>query len=223
MSGTSLQPVLGTDSDAERSAAEVDPSRRGRARWQGRRSGKGRGRRQGALVRLRGEIPLSARLALAVVGVASLFALWFFAAYVLSTSTVLVPTPLGNLEGRRRLLEQRRAVTDLWASALRVIKGYSLSMGVGIVLGLAIGSFRSIEAFWESPIGFLRYIPATALTPLFLLWLGIDETPKVALDHRRHRLLQHPDGRRRRPLGASRADHRVVHARCRTSPRVAHA
>jgi NitT/TauT family transport system permease protein len=64
---------------------------------------------------------------------------------------------------------------------LRVIKGYSLSMGVGIVLGLAIGSFRSIEAFWESPIGFLRYIPATALTPLFLLWLGIDETPKVAL------------------------------------------
>ncbi len=43
------------------------------------------------------------------------------------------------------------------------------------------GSFRSVEAFFESPIGFLRYIPATALTPLFLLWLGIDETPKVAL------------------------------------------
>ena len=38
-----------------------------------------------------------------------------------------------------------------------------------------------MEAFWESPIGFLRYIPATALTPLFLVWLGIDEAPKVAL------------------------------------------
>ena len=30
-------------------------------------------------------------------------------------------------------------------------------------------------------IGFLRYIPASALTPLFLLWLGIDEAPKIAL------------------------------------------
>ena len=49
------------------------------------------------------------------------------------------------------------------------------------MLGVAIGSFRSVEAFWESPIGFLRYIPATALTPLFLLWLGIDEAPKIAL------------------------------------------
>jgi NitT/TauT family transport system permease protein len=30
-------------------------------------------------------------------------------------------------------------------------------------------------------MGFLRYIPATALTPLLLLWLGIDEAPKIAL------------------------------------------
>jgi NitT/TauT family transport system permease protein len=181
VTGTSLQPVLGTDPEAELGAVEADPSQRGRARGQGRRSGKGRGRKQGALLRLRAEIPLPARMGLAVVGVVSLFALWWFAAYVLSTSTVLVPTPSATWKAGVDYWNSGELTTDLWASALRVIKGYSLSMGVGIVLGLAIGSFRSIEAFWESPIGFLRYIPATALTPLFLLWLGIDETPKVAL------------------------------------------
>ncbi len=41
--------------------------------------------------------------------------------------------------------------------------------------------FASVEAFFEPQIGFLRYIPATALTPLFLLWLGIGETPKIWL------------------------------------------
>ena len=44
-----------------------------------------------------------------------------------------------------------------------------------------MASFRSAEAFLEPQIGFLRYIPASALTPLFLLWLGIDEAPKIAL------------------------------------------
>jgi NitT/TauT family transport system permease protein len=59
--------------------------------------------------------------------------------------------------------------------------GYSISVVIGAVLGIAIGTFASIESFFEPQIGFLRYIPATALTPLFLLWLGIDESPKIWL------------------------------------------
>jgi NitT/TauT family transport system permease protein len=181
VTGTSLRPGRGLDPDPARPVPDLDPERAGRARWQRKRSRAGRGRKQGALLRLRAEIPLSARVALAFLGLATLFGLWWFAATVLSTDAVLVPTPAASWRAGVDYWNSGELGTDLWASALRVIKGYSLSMGIGIVLGLAIGSYRSIEAFWESPIGFLRYIPATALTPLFLLWLGIDETPKVAL------------------------------------------
>jgi NitT/TauT family transport system permease protein len=52
---------------------------------------------------------------------------------------------------------------------------------IGIVVGMLIGSYRSVESFFEPQIGFLRYIPASALTPLFLLWLGIGESPKIWL------------------------------------------
>ena len=38
-----------------------------------------------------------------------------------------------------------------------------------------------MSAFFEPQIGFLRYIPASALDPLLLLWLGIDEAPKITL------------------------------------------
>jgi NitT/TauT family transport system permease protein len=44
-----------------------------------------------------------------------------------------------------------------------------------------MGSLASAEALFEPLIGFLRYIPAGALTPLFLLWLGIGESPKITL------------------------------------------
>ena len=39
----------------------------------------------------------------------------------------------------------------------------------------------SVESFFEPQVGFLRYIPAGALTPLLLLWLGIGESPKITL------------------------------------------
>jgi len=70
---------------------------------------------------------------------------------------------------------------DLWASLQRVLIGYTISVAIGVVLGIAIGTFASIEAFFEAQIGFLRYIPASALTPLFLIWLGIGEAPKIWL------------------------------------------
>jgi NitT/TauT family transport system permease protein len=168
----------GSNAVAEMGAGTSDATPAGRGSKPARA---GRGRKQGALLRLRAEIPFPARAALAVIGVLGLFGLWWFAATVLSTNAVLVPTPNASWKAGVDYWNSGELATDFIASATRVAKGYAISMSVGIVLGLAIGSFRSIESFWESPIGFLRYIPATALTPLFLLWLGIDETPKVAL------------------------------------------
>jgi NitT/TauT family transport system permease protein len=140
----------------------------------------GRGRRQHALLRLRGEIPLSARVGLAVLGVVLLVGTWWLAADVLVDKPFLA-SPLDTVRGLQDLWKSGDLWSDVEASGLRILKGYSISLAIGVVLGVLIGSFRSVEALWESPIGFLRYVPATALTPLFLAWLGIDESPKVAL------------------------------------------
>ncbi len=140
----------------------------------------GRGRRQHALLRLRGEIPASLRIALGVAGVASIFVLWWMVATFLTTDDFLLPTPAATWSAGIELW-RTGLPSDLAASASRVGWAYLISMTIGVVLGVTIGSFRSVEAFWEPQIGFLRYIPATALTPLFLLWLGIDEAPKIAL------------------------------------------
>ncbi len=141
---------------------------------------RGRGRRQHALFRLRGEIPFGARVGLAAFGLVALFGAWWLAADVLYDKPFLA-SPIETLRGLDALWRSGELGADVEASGLRILKGYSISLAIGMVLGVPIGCFRSVEAFWESPIGFLRYVPATALTPLFLFWLGIDEAPKVAL------------------------------------------
>ena len=44
-----------------------------------------------------------------------------------------------------------------------------------------MGSFASIRALFEPIIGIVRYMPAPAFIPLLIIYLGIDEAPKIAL------------------------------------------
>ncbi|MCU1453717.1 MAG: transporter permease [Acidimicrobiales bacterium] len=141
-----------------------------------------RGRRPSTLLGIRTELAVRWRIVLGVLGVASVFALWAYAAYrPQAGSSVLVPSPARTWHALSQMWSAGTLRSDLAASAQRVAIGYSISVALGIVLGIAIGSFASVEAFLEPQLGFLRYIPATALTPLFLLWLGIDESPKIWL------------------------------------------
>ena len=100
-----------------------------------------------------------------------------FAGFTFTITPVSARTATSTTPSARMVRPSERHA----ASSRRVAIGYSISVAIGVVLGLAIGSFASLEAFFEPQIAFLRYIPATALLPLFLLWLGIEESPKIWL------------------------------------------
>jgi sulfonate transport system permease protein len=67
------------------------------------------------------------------------------------------------------------------ASLLRVAAGFFIGAGLAIVIGTWVGLSRRAEAYLEPTFQALRAIPSLAWVPLLLLWLGIDETPKVVL------------------------------------------
>lgn len=139
-----------------------------------------RGRRQHALLRVRDDIPPAWRIGLMAAGLAAPILLWLLISSG-SSGDLIVPSPAETWEGAMRLHDDGVLLGDFWASSRRILIGYTISMAIAIVLGLAMGTFRSVEAFLEPPTGFMRYIPATALVPLMLFWLGIDETPKITL------------------------------------------
>ncbi|MFL5122042.1 MAG: ABC transporter permease, partial [Microvirga sp.] len=50
---------------------------------------------------------------------------------------------------------------------------------VAVPLGIAMGAFKPVEAFFEPFVSFARYLPASAFIPLLILWAGVGETQKL--------------------------------------------
>jgi sulfonate transport system permease protein len=96
-------------------------------------------------------------------------------------STRLLPPPsqilrtLGDLAWRGVLLDH--VLTTLG----RVAAGFVLGAAVATVLGAATGVWPLARRLLDPTIQALRSIPSIAWTPLFILWFGIFETPKVML------------------------------------------
>lgn len=67
------------------------------------------------------------------------------------------------------------------ASLIRVIWGFLIGGAIGVGLALVAGLFRLGEDLIDATMGMLRTLPWVGLIPLFIIWFGIDETPKIAL------------------------------------------
>ncbi|WP_414638378.1 ABC transporter permease subunit [Actinomycetospora sp.] len=66
-------------------------------------------------------------------------------------------------------------------SLARVVVGFLLGAALGLVLGVWSGLSRWGGLLVDPPVQMLRTLPHLALVPLFILWFGVDETPKVLL------------------------------------------
>lgn len=179
-----MSPASERPGGAPEAAGPTDrPARHLVVQWRntlGARRAGTRGHRHHALLRIREDIAAPYRMGLVALGLAALLGLWMALAAGASADLV-VPSPAETWTGGRRLWDEGVLAGDLWASVRRILFGYAISMAIGVMLGLAMGSFRAVDSFFEPPVAFIRYIPATALVPLMLFWLGIDETPKITL------------------------------------------
>lgn len=68
------------------------------------------------------------------------------------------------------------AASLTWATA-----GLLLGGGLGLVLGLIAGLSRIGETAYDALLQMLRMVPFLALIPLFVIWFGLDEAPKILL------------------------------------------
>jgi sulfonate transport system permease protein len=66
-------------------------------------------------------------------------------------------------------------------SLQRVAEGFAAGAVAGVALALVAGLSRLGENAVDPPMQMLRALPFYGLIPLFILWFGIGETPKVAL------------------------------------------
>jgi sulfonate transport system permease protein len=63
----------------------------------------------------------------------------------------------------------------------RVAAGLAIGVTAGGLLAIVSGLSRRGEEIVDAPMQMLRTLPFLALVPLFILWFGIGETPKIGL------------------------------------------
>jgi sulfonate transport system permease protein len=93
----------------------------------------------------------------------------------------VLPEPLAVLRAFWQLAASGEMATHVAISTQRAAAGFAIGGGLGLLLGLATGSFRGAETLLDTTLQMVRNIPALALIPLVILWFGIDETAKLFL------------------------------------------
>lgn len=64
---------------------------------------------------------------------------------------------------------------------LRLVLGFVLAAGVGVVLGVLMGRFQVVEDLFLPAVSFAYPIPGLAYAPLFVLWFGLGNLPAILL------------------------------------------
>jgi NitT/TauT family transport system permease protein len=126
-------------------------------------------------------VPVSAAAALAL-GVG--FFVVFVAAWAVATlggfvNRTFLADPLTMVSAGWQLLTVHGFARDIGVTIWRVFGGFLLAAAIGVPLGIAMGAYKAVEAFFEPFVSFARYLPASAFIPLLILWAGIGEAQKL--------------------------------------------
>ena len=93
----------------------------------------------------------------------------------------LVPSPVEIMLAFKELVYTGEIFTHMQSSLFRLAVGMASTIVLAVPLGLLVGRFSRIQKFVTPTLAFLQQIPSIAWIPVFILWLGIGESSKIAL------------------------------------------
>jgi len=129
------------------------------------------------------------RLVLRLVSLVVLYVLWEVAARLVRNPT-FIPAPAAvwhqlivtsSTHDGIRGYSGHLLIEHLGVSLRRILIGSAIGIGGGLVLGILMGTVGWLRVVVEPVVTFVRALPPLAYFSLFIIWFGIDETPKLWL------------------------------------------
>jgi len=108
-------------------------------------------------------------------------AVWAAATLGGFVNPIFLADPMKMLASGWTLLAEHGFAHDIAMTVWRVVGGFVIAAAIALPLGVAMGAYKPIEAFFEPFVSFARYLPASAFIPLLILWAGIGEAQKLAV------------------------------------------
>ncbi len=122
-----------------------------------------------------------ARVALGLSFFVLFVVLWSAATFSGWVNPLFLADPLKMLRSGWTLLTEMGFAHDIGMTVWRVLGGFAIAAALAVPLGVMMGAYKPIEAFFEPFVSFARYLPASAFIPLLILWAGIGEAQKLSV------------------------------------------
>lgn len=90
-----------------------------------------------------------------------------------------MPSPIVTGKALLESIVDKDILVNLFITVQRVLKGFLVSLLIGIPVGYAMGLSRTVEVMFEGVIDSVRQVPIMAWIPLTIIWLGIGDGPTI--------------------------------------------
>jgi NitT/TauT family transport system permease protein len=109
------------------------------------------------------------------------FGIWTLYCQVIAPKNFLIPGPVLVFKAGVEKWQAGLLLQHIGASLYRVLIAFSLALVSGVIVGFLMGWYKWIRGILEPFVQFFRMIPAIALIPLFILYVGIGEPSKIVV------------------------------------------
>jgi NitT/TauT family transport system permease protein len=130
---------------------------------------------------IRQGIPLWLKILMPILGLGIPLLLWSILSYSGITSPTFLPSPTAVLIAGWQMWLDGTLLPDISISLARVMGGFLAAGIIGIPLGIAMGTFHSMEGLFSPLVGTVRYMPVNAFVPLIVIWVGLGEDAKMIM------------------------------------------
>ncbi len=107
--------------------------------------------------------------------------IWAIVSYAELVPPMFLPTPTAVLQAGWQMVTDGTLWVDVFASSARVLAGFVVAALIGVPMGIAMGTFHSMDSLFAPIVGTVRYMPVTAFVPLIIIWLGLGELSKILI------------------------------------------
>lgn len=129
-------------------------------------------------MQIRKEIPKRDYLVRGFLGFFLFLVFWSLLTYTGIVKPFFLPSPTQVFNSIIKLFVEFNLFSDILVSLYRIAVGFFLACLIAIPLAILVGTVKSIEAFIEPLVAFVRYIPPSAFVPLSILWFGVGDVEK---------------------------------------------